>query len=211
MVWASANIRSGVYLKTINSNPRHINEVAITFDDGPDGDQTPRILDLLEKYDAKATFFVIGRKAKENLPVLNRMVQKGHVIGNHSFGHSNWFPFKTVQTIRREILETRAIIEQVIKKPNSYFRPPFGVLNTNIAQALVNLDFLTVGWTIRSLDTQNEAAEIVFNRIRKKMKGGDIILLHDTSKNILGILEKLLVYLSDNEIKAVTIDELMKD
>jgi peptidoglycan/xylan/chitin deacetylase (PgdA/CDA1 family) len=211
LVWASANIRSGFYLKTINSNPRHFNEVGITFDDGPDAKNTPQILDLLAKYNAKATFFVIGQRAKENSSLLNRIAENGHIIGNHSYGHSNWFPLKLVRIIRQEILETNAIIEKITNKPNRYFRPPFGVLNPSITWALVNLDLITVGWSIRSLDTQNEAAEIVFNRIKRKIKGGDIILLHDTSKNILEILEKLLIYLSDNKIKAVTIDELMRD
>lgn len=211
LVWASANIRSGFYIKTVNGNPRHMNEVGITFDDGPDGERTPQILDLLAKYNAKATFFVIGRNAKDNIALLNSMLENGHVIGNHSYGHSNWFPFKTVQTLRQEILETNAIIEEVTKKPTRYFRPPFGVLNPSIAGALNNLNLITVGWNIRSLDTKNEAGEVVFNRIRKKMKDGDIILLHDTSENILEILEKLLIYLSDNEIKAVTVEDLMKD
>jgi peptidoglycan-N-acetylglucosamine deacetylase len=209
LVWASANIRSGFFLKTINHNPQRISEVAITFDDGPDGVNTPQILDLLDKYNAKATFFVIGQKARENIPLLTRMVDNGHIIGNHSFGHSNVFPLKAVRTIRQEIHETNAIIEGVTNKPNRYFRPPYGVTNPNIALALRSFDLKNIGWTVRSLDTKNEKKEIVFNRIRRKLKGGDIILLHDTSKYVLEILEMLLVYLKDNGIKAVGVDELM--
>ncbi len=192
MIWASSNIRSSFFVKTLNSNPNIKNKLAITFDDGPDSKNTPAILDLLNKYNAKASFFIIGSKAEKNKDLLKDIYNNNHLIGNHSYSHSNLFPLKSVKKIKSEILKTNKIIEEITNSDNKYFRPPFGVINPLIFMAVKQMNLTTIGWSVRSLDTKNENPEIVLKRITKKIKGGDIILFHDTSKNILEILEKFL-------------------
>ena len=139
------------------------------------------------------------------------MVQDGHVIGNHSWMHSSLFPMQSSKRIRSSLLETRRTIEEVTGVPNPLFRPPYGVTNPPIAKALKGLSFKVIGWSVRSLDTKNEPVEVVFKRIQSKIKGGDIILLHDTSKNIIPLLNKLLPWLKSMNYELVTVDELMKN
>ena len=210
LFWSSANIRSGVYVATVNCNRAKTNQVALTFDDGPDN-ATPEILDLLARYNAKATFFVIGSKIEGREDVLRRMVAEGHLTGNHSWFHTPFFAVQAHEKIRAEIEQARQTLERVTGLSNVYFRPPYGVTNPLVAKALNGLGMQVVGWTVRSLDTKNEPVEVVFKRVTKAIKGGDIVLLHDTSKNIMPLLSQLLAWLKTQNIEAVTVHELLKD
>jgi len=209
LFWASYNIRSGFYIKCFNKNSIHKNKVAISFDDGPDPINTPLILNILKKYNAKASFFIIGSKAENNINLIKEIHSQNHLIANHSFNHSNWFPLKKIKIIKEEILKTNKIIFEATGNKNKYFRPPFGVTNPNIAKAANQLGLIVVGWSVRSFDTKNENSEIVLKRIIKKIKGGDIILLHDKPVNSPEILEKLLAFMQQNNITSVSIDELI--
>lgn len=209
LVWASANIKSNFFIKSILSNEYQTDKIAITFDDGPDIINTPLILELLKEYEIKATFFVIGIKARNNLNILKEIDLNQHLIANHSYSHSNWFALKSVKSIKAEIIETNKIIEQNTNSKNTYFRPPVGITNPLIYKAVKQLGYVSIGWSIRSLDTKNENADVVCKRIFSKIKGGDIVLLHDTSKNIVEILKRLLPYLQQKNLKSVTIDELL--
>ncbi|MFT3739403.1 MAG: polysaccharide deacetylase family protein [Breznakibacter sp.] len=210
LFWASANIRSGAYIPTVNCRADKHGQVALTFDDGPDG-ATSGILDLLARYNAKGSFFMIGAKITGNENVLRRMAREGHLVGNHSWGHAFLFPVRHVKKIRQEIISTRDMLEQITSLPNDYFRPPYGVTNPLVARALKGLGMRVVGWTVRSLDTRNEPVEEVFRRITKNLKGGDIVLLHDTSAHILPLLEQLLIWLQEQGLEAVTVEKLLKD
>ncbi len=208
LVWASANIRSLWFLKTFNYCREQKNKVAITFDDGPDSKNTPLIIDLLNKYNTKASFFVIGSKAVENKEIIKKLANNSHLIGNHSYSHTAGFPLKSSKKIKNEIIQTNNIIREITGKAPKYFRPPFGVTNPNVAKAVKNLGLVVTGWSIRSFDTKNRKPEVVVKRIIKNIRGGDIILLHDTSNNIIQILENLLDYLKKNNIKSVTVEEM---
>ncbi|MBS4012505.1 MAG: polysaccharide deacetylase family protein [Bacteroidetes bacterium] len=209
IVWASVNINSQFYVKTIcRSNKK--NMIAITFDDGPDTKNTMQILDILDDYNAKATFFVIGEKAEENSGLVKLIHDSGHQVANHSYSHSYFFPLKRSKTIREEINSTQSIIQKITGEKSFYFRPPFGVTNPLIAKALKGLNIKTIGWSIRSFDTVQKDAEKTITRIKKRIKGGDIILLHDTGGNIIPMLKKLLEIISHNSLIAVRVDELLK-
>lgn len=202
-------IDSQMFVKTYCSNYSATGKVAITFDDGPDAKYTPEILHLLSKYDSKATFFCIGFKLENNRSITEQIIAEGHLIGNHSYTHSNMFPLFSPTKIAAEISKTQKTIKSITNKDNIYFRPPFGVTNPLLQKALSKFNLVTVGWSIRSLDSKNEASAIVVRRITKKIKSGDIILLHDTSSNILAILEELLQFLKDKNLKPVTVNELL--
>ncbi len=208
MTWASASINSQFYVKTICRSKKK-NMVAITFDDGPDTKNTMQILDLLDDYNAKATFFIIGEKAEENPGLVKLIFDSGHQIANHSYSHSYFFPLKSSKTIRKEIQYTQALIEKITGEKSNFFRPPFGVTNPLIAKALKGLNIKTIGWSIRSFDTVQKNAEKTTNRIEKRIKGGDIILLHDTGGNILLVLKSLLEFLNHKKIKTARVDELI--
>lgn len=203
MVYASACIQSGFYVKSTCHLPKNQSVVALTFDDGPDLVQTPIILDLLKDAGFKATFFCIGEKIKANPHLAQRIVSEGHVIGNHTFSHSNLFPMFRPSIIKKELIDTQNLINQIDPENKKLFRPPYGVTNPLIYFGLRGLNLNVIGWNNRSLDTTQRSENEVFHRITRNLKAGDIILLHDTSKNVIGVLKQLIPHLKDNNLTSI--------
>lgn len=200
--WASYSIKSGFYLKSITKTDKQ-NSIIITFDDGPDTENTPKILDILEKYNAKAIFFVIGKKIAGNEDILLKIIEKGHKIGNHSYTHSVAFDFFSTKKVESDILKTNKKIENLTAEKNLLFRPPFGVTNPNIARAVNNLEMSSIGWSIRSLDTAKNKTTVL-KRI-SGVKQGDIILFHDNINHTPEILDKFLRLCNNKGLKTTLI------
>lgn len=207
-ITSAFTIHSGVYIKTICNGPAESRKIAITFDDGPD-DNTPMILDILEKNGVKASFFLIGEKVERNKSVVLKMVNAKNTIGNHSCDHRSYFPIIGVKKIKENIASAQELIKQATGTYPVYFRPPFGVTNPLIARALRSFNLIVIGWSVRSLDTINTDPEKVFARIVKRLKPGSIILLHDTSSNVIPVLKELLLYCSRQNYTPVSLDELL--
>ena len=184
--------------------------IALTFDDGPNTEFTPKFLDLLKKHQAKATFFCIGKHIEQHPELAKRIINEGHLIGNHSYAHTNNYGFLNTKQVIEDISKTQQLIKTNLNISNKLFRPPFGVTNPNIAKAVKSLDLQTIGWSIRTLDTKVKSSQEVIDKITPKIKKGDIILLHDSSELSFLILEQLLQFLEEHKYKSVTIDELFK-
>lgn len=208
LVRASANIASGVYVEAVTCNREKSSMVALTFDDGP-CETSIEILDLLERFNAKGSFFLIGSRIADHEAIVRRMIIEGHLVGHHSWSHSSSFPLMGPKKIREDILTAKSVIENVSGIKHQWFRLPFGVTNPMIASALKGLNLKIAGWSVRSFDTKNEDTEVVFKRIVKKLKGGDIVLLHDTSANIIPLLERLLLYLKEKGYRCVDLETLV--
>ncbi len=207
--FGSFNIRSNFFLKAINYNYKVKESViALTFDDGPNAEFTPKILALLKKHNAKATFFLIGNQIEINKEIVQEILEEGHTIGNHTFSHSNNFGFLKTKEVISDIKKTNQIVEKLTGLKLKYFRPAFGVTNPRIAKAVKELGLNTFGWSIRSLDTTKDSKEKIFSRIIKNIKKGDVVLLHDTSNKSVEVLEQFLVFLDKNQLKSVTLDQL---
>jgi peptidoglycan/xylan/chitin deacetylase (PgdA/CDA1 family) len=207
--WGAFDIRLNYFSTNIcRSNNKIDKEIAITFDDGPH-EKTEEILDLLLKYNSKATFFCIGKQIEKYPEILKRIVAEGHNIGNHSYSHSNWNGFFSAKKIASEIEHTKELIAQLVHKKTRIYRPPFGVTNPNISRAISRTNQVVIGWNVRSLDTVIESEVLVFERIKKRIKPGSIILLHDTSAKTVWVLEQLLLFLQSEGYKTKTIEELL--
>lgn len=180
------------------------NAVAFTFDDGPDAELTPQVLDLLEGYNAKATFFCIGNKLEKYPEIAQRIINEGHKIGNHTYEHANTFPIWSIGKIRQSIERTDVVIEKLSGEKSSLFRPPYGVTNNLIAMALKPFNKRIIGWNIRTLDTC-KSAEVVINTVQKKFKPGSIVLFHDTNPNIVSELKAALELCQQKNLKTVTL------
>ena len=205
----SFHIRWNYFLKANHKNNQiKENVIALTFDDGPNINFTPKILSLLKKHHAKATFFCIGKNVKDHPDLLKKIVADGHLIGNHSYYHQNSFGFLSTEKVMEEIENTDKIIEETVDLKTRFFRPPFGVTNPNIAKAVKKLKLHTFGWSIRSLDTIAKDPEKVYDKIVSKLKKGDVVLMHDSSDLSVVVLEKILQYLDQNKIKTITLDKL---
>lgn len=178
--------------------------LALTFDDGPHPEYTPAILNLLEKYNAKATFFCIGKMVNANKELTKLIKDKGHTVGNHSYSHSNFFSMFRKKRVKRELIDTNNLISEVTGAECSYFRPPYGVTNPPIASALKSLSLKVIGWNIRSFDT-TAAPEKVVKRVISQIKPGSIILLHDNRPQTVNILEAILLHTKNTNYRCVSI------
>lgn len=210
LVWASADIGSGVYLKALCRAESADKVVALTFDDGPDADSTPRVLDLLKRYDVRATFFVVGEQARQNPELIHRMVAEGHTVANHSYYHLPQSTLWSSQRYTEELFRCNDVVARLTGLRMRLYRPPFGVTNPPIARAVKNLGLIPVGWSVRSLDTMTKDPDRVVDRVMKHLRGGDVILLHDRLENSEELLEKLLPALRTQHYTTATVDELFK-
>lgn len=210
LVWASADIGSGVYLKALCRAESADKVVALTFDDGPDADSTPRVLDLLKRYDVRATFFVVGEQARQNPELIHRMVAEGHTVAGHSYYHLPQSTLWSSQRYTEELFRCNDVVARLTGLRMRLYRPPFGVTNPPIARAVKNLGLIPVGWSVRSLDTITKDTDRVVDRVMRGLRGGDVILLHDRLENSEELLEKLLTALRTQHYTTATVDELFK-
>lgn len=208
LIYASANIRSGFYLKTLSRLNTTEKTLALTFDDGPDPLLTPLILDVLAKHNIKALFFCIGKKIKGHEHILQRMANEGHVLGVHSYSHANSFPIFSAIKMKADLEACASEIVRASGVEAKLFRPPFGVTNPTIAKVVRRLGYTTIGWNIRSLDT-SLTPERAVSRTIAKLSPGAIILFHDTTEEIIAILEKVIHQSENDGYRFVRADEYL--
>lgn len=206
----SFHIRWNYHLPALHFNKKIKNNwVAITFDDGPHPDFTPKVLKLLEKYNAKASFFCVGQQVIQFGAITKDIVDGGHTIGNHTYSHSNAFGFLGTQKVLVELQKTNKTIKDITGLHAKLYRPAFGVTNPNINRAVKKMKLQTIGWSIRSLDTTKRSKKAILERITSRIKKGDIILLHDSSEKTVEVLEQLLLFLQQNKMQSVSVDQLL--
>lgn len=211
LVWGSASIDSGLYLKALCRKRSDERRVAITFDDGPDPLMTPRLLELLHRYGAKATFFVVGTKAAEHPDLVRRIVAEGHTLGNHTSHHRGLDPLRSTAAIAADLAYAREQVEALTGRRMKLFRPPFGVTNPMLGRAVRGLGLMTIGWSVRSFDTVvSTPREKVLARITRRLQPGAVILLHDRLPEADRLLEMLLQKLENENYTAVTVDSLFE-
>ena len=169
----------GFFLPVIRKGKSDTKDVAITFDDGPDPITTPHVLDLLSKYDAKATFFVTGKKAEKHPELIKHIISNGHSIGNHTYTHDPFIMLKSAHHLRKEI-ETA---QETLKKQGIVpliFRPPVGITNPKLYKILDMNGLFCVNYNRRAYDAGNKWVKNLAQKILKHVGPGDIIMLHDT-------------------------------
>ena len=178
--------------------------IALTFDDGPSG-YTEELLDGLKENNAKATFFVIGSKAEKNPEIIQRAFEEGHLIGNHTYDHIR-LPLKSMDECEESIGKTFNIIENITGERPMYFRAPYGDVS---AYQLKELDVVFVSWSFSSLDWKYKDSDYIYERIMKKASDGDIIILHDTSKETVDAVLRAIPELQAQGYEFVRVDELL--
>ncbi|HEX3098697.1 MAG TPA: polysaccharide deacetylase family protein [Usitatibacter sp.] len=158
---------------------RRRGEIAITLDDGPDPEVTPRVLDLLEARGCRATFFCIAECVREHTALCREIARRGHAVENHSMAHRGTFPLLTLGGFRREIAGAQSAIAEATGTAPRFFRPPAGLRNPLLDPALHEAGLTLVTWTRRGFDTRERDAERVAARLLRGLAAGDILLLHD--------------------------------
>lgn len=186
--------------------------VALTFDDGPHPVYTPKILEILEEYGARATFFVVGSNADAHPELLKSAVAKGHEIGNHTYNHDHMAKLSE-QEILDNIEQCSKTIERITGKAPSLFRPPEGVCNNEIKTVCYDKDLQIVLWSIDTRDWAHTPAAAICKNVRTNVKDGSIILMHDfTGKNspTPEALRCIIPMLQELGYELVTVSELLQ-
>lgn len=208
LAYGSACISSGVYVKALCRGNAGEKRVYLTFDDGPSPENTGKVLDVLEKFGAKGTFFCIGNRLEGNRKTVERIIAGGHAIGNHSWSHSPWFPLFRSGKMQDDLLRCSSSLKRISGLDTVLFRPPFGVTNPTVAEAAENLGFIVAGWDIRTYDTTGKSAEEIVSSVARRLRPGSVILMHDRLPGCADALEKLLLYLQSEGYAA---DRTMND
>ncbi|BBU32050.1 acetylxylan esterase (plasmid) [Burkholderia sp. THE68] len=187
--------------------------IAITIDDGPDPDVTPRVLDLLDAYHARATFFCIGERAREHPRIVEAIVARGHAVENHSQRHRHHFSLMGPGALRREIDAAQATIGAIAGARPLFFRAPAGLRNPFLEPVLCGLGLHLASWTRRGFDTRSGDASLVARRLLKGFAAGDILLVHDGHATrdargapvVLAVLDTVLRAAADRGLGTVTL------
>ncbi len=188
-------------------------EVAITIDDGPDPDVTPAVLDILDRYGARATFFCIGAQLAQHPAIARDIVARGHAVENHSEHHYLYFSVLGRARIAEEIEAAQMRIEALTGLRPKFFRAPAGLRNFLLDYVLTRSGLQLVSWTRRGFDTLNTSADAVLKTLLRDLAAGDILLLHDANAArtpsgepvILAVLPRLLERLRTSALKPVTL------
>ena len=155
-------------------------EVWITIDDGPSPAHTPKILALLERFNARATFFVVGKRAEEYPHLITEILSRGHEIANHTYTHpSGMFWAAGPARIAAEIDLCAELLRSAPDRPTRLFRTPAGLKNLFVHPELARRGLVLIGWTVRGLDTVQREPALAAERILRETKAGAIILLHE--------------------------------
>jgi peptidoglycan/xylan/chitin deacetylase (PgdA/CDA1 family) len=191
-------------------------QIALTYDDGPNDPHTLRLLEVLAKYGAQATFFFIGRYVQQRPEIACDVLKAGHAVGNHSFTH----PFLTLQSeteIRTELSRCNSALNEAGGAHSSLFRPPFGGRRPAVLRIARELRLEPIMWSVTGYDWNAAPAMVIEQKIAKQIRGGDVILLHDGGHKQLGAdrsqtvlaTERLLVRLKSVGYEFVTIPRMM--
>ena len=191
------------------------NLVAVTFDDGPAEPTTKQVLDLLDKYSVKATFFVSGLNALRYPEIIKDIVSRGHSIGNHSLSHDPFLMLTSFNNLYREIFAAQEILQKMGIN-TLVFRPPVGIVNPKLAPILDKLGMICVTFSCRAFDAGNFRVKDIASKILKKVKADDIILLHDIPPRrkedntvLLSEIEKMLKGIIVNGLSIVPLADLI--
>lgn len=188
--------------------------IALTFDDGPDGDFTPRILEVLRAHRAKATFFVVGKQVEYYPEVLRQVAAAGHEIGSHTYSHPRLSGLSDAR-LRSELARTADLIRSVCGVAPVYFRPPFGVISSASIQVVRDCGYTIILWDreLDSRDWERPGVDRIVERVVSNARPGSIVLLHDGGgcrSQTVAALEKILDQLAAKGYRFVTISELLR-
>lgn len=186
-------------------------KLALTFDDGPHPTYTAEILELLDEYSAKATFFTIGSCAEACGEILRECARRGHEIGNHTYSHANLRSAPT-ERCRDEILSAERAIYEASEIRPKLLRPPEGKYSDELCALAEELGYSIILWTVDTRDWAHTSPETIYENVKKNVKSGDIILFHDNitgESPTLAALRLVLPYLEGEGYSFVTVSELI--
>lgn len=182
--------------------------VAISFDAAWGRANTEGIMDILDRYGVKTTFFLVGFWAEEHPDLVAELVERGHEIGNHSATHPHMSQLTAAQ-IREELRKTSDLVKSITGKPTTLFRPPYGEYNDTVVRVSREEGYECVQWNVDSLDWKNISAQDMISRATKNLNPGDIVLFHNDSKYILDALPAILEYYQQAGYNIIPVSQIL--
>ncbi len=194
-------------------------EMSLTFDDGPDPRVTPRVLDLLDRHGAKASFFFAAKQAALHPALVQDIVRRGHSVENHSYSHSNAFACYGLGRLRREVASSQALVARLSGRVPVFFRAPMGLRSPLLDPVLAQAGLRHIAWTRRGYDTVNRDAGKVLRSLTRGLSAGDVLLLHDGNAArtrdgeavVLAVLPQLLESIAAQGLKSVSLPMAFQD
>lgn len=217
IAWGVFNVNSGLWAATLWHAPDGGKRVALTFDDGPDPDFTPRVLDILHQKGVAAMFFCVGERVRRHPEITRQVHQRGHLLGNHSDSHAMWINFGLHRRLAEEIDKAGAAIENAAGVAPRLYRAPHGFKNPALGDVLKSRGMTAVGWQVRGFDAVRGNAAKIAQRIVDGARPGGVILLHDGAGlqggndrgATLEALPVIIDGLKARGLKIVPLDELL--
>ncbi|MEE3468468.1 MAG: polysaccharide deacetylase family protein [Eubacterium sp.] len=207
---------------TPEPTPEHRKKaVALTFDDGPKSEEpdkgikgTNALLDTLNKYDAHATFFVVGNRCEIDADILKREIKEGHEIGNHSWNHPQLGKL-SMKDVNKQLDDTSDIVEEITGYKIKLVRPPYGsvsdAMRKHLDYPMITWDVDTLDWKINTEDISLEKKkEKILKNVKKEVKDGSIILMHDIHETSCEAVKIILPWLQEHDYDVLTVSELME-
>jgi peptidoglycan/xylan/chitin deacetylase (PgdA/CDA1 family) len=206
------------YGPTFVGLPAGSRKLALTYDDGPNDPHTLRLLDVLARHNVQATFFLIGRYVAQRPDIVRDLVKGGHAVGNHSFSHPNLIFAPTRQT-RSELEQCQHALHDAVGEHSRLFRPPFGGRRPATLRIARSLGLEPIMWRVTGYDWRGRPAEYIEQKVHARVRGGDVILLHDGEHTAFGADRSQTVIATDRLISTyksqgyefVTIPEMMRE
>lgn len=186
--------------------------IYLTFDAGYENGSTEKILDVLEKHDVPAAFFLVGNYIEKNADLVRRMVANGHIVGNHTMHHFDMSKLVDKAAFTKELTDLEVLFKEVTgQEMAKYYRPPQGVYSQENLQMAKELGYKTVFWSLAYADWKNDAQptkEQAFAKLLPRVHNGAVVLLHSTSATNASILDELLTKWEDQGYRFASIEEL---
>jgi peptidoglycan/xylan/chitin deacetylase (PgdA/CDA1 family) len=206
------------YGHTFTGLRRGSKQIALTYDDGPNDPHTLRLLEVLARHNVCATFFLIGKFVRQRADLVREIAGAGHVVGNHTFTHPLLL-FKSDAEIRQELADCRSVLQDTIGEHSNLFRPPYGGRRPAVLRIVREMGLLPVMWNVTGYDWNAPQAEAIERKVTRRIRGGDVILLHDGSHKAIGAdrgqtviaTERLIETCKSKGYEFATIQEMIQE
>jgi len=187
-----------------------VKEIALTIDTAFGNDKTQELLDILDEFNVKATFFVVGMWAQENPDLMQKIIAGGHEVQNHSMEHER-YPDLKVEEILSDAQAAQTLLNEETGKNANIIRLPFGAFDDKTIKILMDNDFIPAKWSVDGQDWKTDDVKEVYNNVIKDIKGGDIIMLQNNTVGAEGALKDIITQLLDKGYEFETISELLPE
>jgi len=192
-------------------------QVALTYDDGPNDPYTLRFLEVLARHNVKATFFLIGRYVQQRPDIVRELVNAGHTVGNHTFSHP-LLTFQSADAIRGQMIRCKTALAEAVGEHSNLFRPPFGGRRPAVLGIARELQLEPVMWNVTGYDWNAPSADYIEQKVARKIRGGDVILLHDGGHKAMGAdrshtvaaTERIIARCKSQGFEFVTVPQMME-